>query len=348
MAMPRLAIGPANFAGQATAWARAVQAHLPAEAWSFSGSPRGRDVFRFEVDRRMPAASYMNPLFRGLRSRALFSGTTHVALDGFRTYYRARQRGRFPGDARWLERRGWKVALISHGTDTRSPERHMGRLEWSYFQDGTPEWRAAISASSAENRAAAESLGLPVFFSTPDLALDLPNGTWLPVCVPVERWASAEPVLERPRPRVVHVPSNSIVKGTRHVEAVCSDLASRGIIEYVSPGHVPNDEMVTLIGSADIVIDQVMSGFYGVAAVEAMAAGRVLIGSLAPDVRELMPESPPFATANPATLADAITRMLDDRQAARATASEGPGFARRWHDGAESARRLAPFLGVTA
>ncbi|MFT3888606.1 MAG: hypothetical protein QM713_10645 [Arachnia sp.] len=341
-----MAIGPANYAGQATAWARAVAAHLPAEAWSFAAATPGAG-FSFEVDKEIRPVSFRNPVLRGLRSRALFSRTTHVALDGFKTYFRAFQRGRLAGDARWLAERGWRVALISHGTDTRSPERHMGRLEWSYFRDGTADWRDAVSANAAANRETAEDLGLPVFYSTPDLALDLPGGTWLPVAVDVARWASAAPVLERPVPRVVHVPSNSVVKGTRHIEAVCAALAERGVIEYIAPGRLPHAEMAGLVSSADVLIDQVVSGYYGVAAVEAMAAGRVVIGSLAPDVRDLMPEPPPYLAADPSTLLDTLTAVLDDRPAAQRRAAAGPAFALRWHDGAESARRLAPFLEVS-
>lgn len=347
MSVPRLAIGPANYAGQAHAWAAAVNRNLPAEAWSFTGQPlRGRG-FAFDTDRRISGVQLRNPLARGLRSRWLFRGTTHVALDGFRTYFRARQRGKFDGDAKWLARRGWQVALISHGTDTRSPERHMDRLEWSYFRDGTPEWRAAISASAAESRETAQSSGFPVFYSTPDLGLDLPQGTWLPVSVDIESWQCDEPLLERDVPRVLHVPSNSVVKGTAHIARVLGALAQRGLVEYVSPGRLAHAEMRALIQSADVVVDQVMSGYYGVAAVEAMAAGRVLVGSMAEDVAALMPEVPQFLTADPSTLEAVILSILDRRDELRSAAVDNLRFVRRWHDGSEAARRLAPFLGLT-
>lgn len=348
MSIPRLAVGPANYAGQAHAWAQAVTRKLPAEGWSFTGLPLRGGGFNFETDRPIGGLRLRNPVARGLRSRLLFRNTTHVALDGFRTYFRALQRGKFEGDAQWLARRGWKVALISHGTDTRSPERHMERLQWSYFREGSPEWRAALSASSSVNRRTAENSGLPVFFSTPDLALDLPAGTWLPVCIDVDSWACEEPLLERKVPRVVHVPSNSVVKGTAHVARILGDLDQRGLIEYVSPGPTPHSQMKALIQSADVVVDQVLSGFYGVAAVEAMAAGRVLIGSLAQDVASLMPEAPGFLTADPSTLKAVMESVFERRDELRESATRNLAFVRRWHDGTESANRLAPFLGVEA
>lgn len=347
--MSRLAIGPANHAGQAHAWAQAVNRHLPATAWSFTSLPlRGGSIFNFGTDHTIQGWRDRNPVARGLRSRVLFRGTTHIALDGFRTYYRAYQRGKFGGDARWLADHGWQVAVISHGTDARDPQRHMDRLEASYFRDGSPEWRSALSASASENRRTAEELGMPVFYSTPDLALDLPHGTWLPVAVDIDHWACDQPVLERRVPRVVHVPSHSVVKGTAYISAVMEDLASRGVIEYISPAKMPHAQMKAVIQSADVVIDQVLTGFYGVAAVEAMAAGRVLIGSLADDVAALMPEAPQFLRADPSTLKDVMLSVLDRRDEMRAAVADNLAFVRRWHDGAESARRLGPFLGVEA
>ena len=93
------------------------------------------------------------------------------------------------------------------------------------------------------------------------------------------------------------------------------------------------------------MIDQVLAGFYGVAAVEAMAAGRVVIGGLQ-DVQGLMPEMPELVEATPATVREAVLRTLEDREALRAAARRNQAFVRRWHDGRESAARLAGFLGV--
>lgn len=346
MGIPKLAIGPANHAGQAHAWAQAVNRDLVADAWSFTGAPRRGRGFQFDSDRALSEFQLRNPLFHRSRSRLLLRGTTHIALDGFRTFFRARQRGKFGADAQWLANNGWQVALISHGTDTRSPERHMDRLKWSYFRDGEADWRASLSTSSAENRLTAEATGLPVFFSTPDLAFDLPQGTWLPVAIDVEQWMCDEPLLERAVPRVVHIPSNSVVKGTKYVAAAMEELVRRGLIDYVSPDRMPHSQMRAVIQSADIVIDQVLTGAYGVAAVEAMAAGRVLIGGLADDVAELMPEVPSFLPADPSNLKDIVLSVLDRRDEMRRDATKNVAFVRRWHDGRESSRRLAPFLGA--
>jgi hypothetical protein len=99
---------------------------------------------------------------------------------------------------------------------------------------------------------------------------------------------------------------------------------------------------------ADIVIDQFTMGLYGVAACEAMAAGRVVVSfvgdTVRARVREMTGHELPIVEATPGTLVGVIEKILDDRDAARDTALAGPSFVREYHDGRQSAVALAPFL----
>ena len=345
---PTLAIGPANYAQQATAWAQAVREHLPADAWSFMQAP-ARGSFQFTADRLIPPALFRKPVARGLRSRQLFRGVTHVALDGFEPYFHLRRRGKFAGDFRWLRAHGYRAALIAHGTDVRDPERHIEvNGEWSLFLAGSAEWREDLVRSTRLHRAIAEASGVPVFYSTPDLGLDLPFGTWLPVCLDVEAWASDQPVLQRPVPRVLHIPSkrNPPVKGTQFIAPVLEKLHDQGRIEFISPSGIPHAEVQRLVKDCDVVVDQLLAGSYGVATIEAMAAGRVVVGRIAPPVVALLPEQPPMGLCAPDQLESLIKDILDDRDAWAAKAAQGPAYTRRWHDGRASSEALRPFLGL--
>lgn len=104
--------------------------------------------------------------------------------------------------------------------------------------------------------------------------------------------------------------------------------------------------MPSLMASCDIIVDQLLTASYGVTAIEAMTSGRVAIGFVGEETRGLMPVEPPIVEADPDTLEEVIVSLVEDRDAARATASQGLEFVRRWHDGREAANRLAGFLGV--
>src|SRR5690606_3787768 len=117
-----------------------------------------------------------------------------------------------------------------------------------------------------------------VLVSTLDLLTYLPHATWLPVVVDPEAWETdAAPLKHGGIPKVVHVPSSSLVKGTDLIAGTLEHLDAEGVIRYVSASGVVHKMMPELYRDADIVLDQLRRGPYGVAACEAMAAGRIVI-----------------------------------------------------------------------
>ena len=86
-------------------------------------------------------------------------------------------------------------------------------------------------------------------------------------------------------------------------------------------------------------------GSYGVAAVQAMAAGRLTVGHVADHVRARIPVDLPIVDATPDTLREVLLGLLADRAAARAVAAAGQRYAHEQHDGRGSAAVLSGFLG---
>lgn len=251
-------------------------------------------------------------------------------------------------EAQWWSRRGVTLGGVFHGSDIRQPSRHMQRLDSSYFRAFPADELAALERETSTRQIAVERLGIPLFVSTPDLLLDVPRAEWLPLVVDGASWACTAPALERRLPRVLHLPSKRYppVKGTAIIDPVLQRLRDQGAIEYLSPVSVPHVEMPGLVKSVDIVIDQILTGSYGVAAVESLAAGRLTVGYVAPDVRRAIIEDVPIIDAPAEDFAHVMESLLDDIDAARSVAAAGPQFARRWHDGSRSAAVLGNFVGV--
>src|SRR5690606_19320725 len=156
-----------------------------------------------------------------------------------------------------------------------------------------------------------------------------------------------EPVLERERPVVAHAPSSK-QKGSHHIDPVLADLDAQGLIEYRRVQGVPIEEMPRVFGTSDIVIDQFGAADYGVAACEALAAGRVVVSHVGADVRAHIAAETghdlPIVQADPETLRDVIVRLLADRDEARAVARDGRAFVASVHDGRLAAQVLARWL----
>ena len=187
---------------------------------------------------------------------------------------------------------------------------------------------------------------LPIFVSTPDLLIEVPEAAWCPVVVETERWReSSRELLNYSVPVVVHLPSMGSVKGTHLIEPMLHRLHAEGVIEYRGLTGIPSAEMPAIIGDADIVLDQFRIGSYGVAAVEAMAASRVVIGHVLPDVRELIAHLTghelPVVEADPDTLEAVLLGLIADPDSMRQAAASGRKFADVIHSGSWSAQVLS-------
>jgi len=122
-------------------------------------------------------------------------------------------------------------------------------------------------------------------------------------------------------------------------------LHAEGLIEMVqAPDLVPPEAMPNLMSNTDILVDQIQSGTYGVASVEAMWAGRVVVGWMAPDVRDLCPAEVPVIDAAPQDFEAVIRDLIRDRDALPTMAEAGRTYAHEFHDGRRSAEVLRAFV----
>jgi len=338
----RLGIGPANYAGQATAWARALRESRGIDATSFGDL----DPFGYTFDQPQRPIIEGDNTAGAARTAWLLDTYSHLVLDGFQPATGGFVPGGTAGEVEFFGLHDRVVGVLCHGTEIRDPDRHIARLPQSYYARAPRDWLARVRGSVHANTAALGRLQVPTFVSTPDLLLDLPGATWVPVVVDVDHWAGSRPALDSHVPRVLHAPSKSTppVKGTDIIEPVLRRLHAEGVLEYVAAEGLKHEEMLALVSSVDVVVDQIVSGFYGVAAVEAMANGRLVVGLVASDVRALMDEPPPIVDVLDADVETTIRAVLADRDAYALLAAAGPGFARRWHDGRGSAEILARFV----
>ncbi|MET1016755.1 MAG: hypothetical protein ABWX76_08050 [Leifsonia flava] len=344
----RLYIAPVNYAGQAWQWARAAERNIPGVG-AVSMSYRVGTEFGHPVDISVPALGYvMSKSWQRAQRQAVHEGFTHVIVEAGRHIFGRVFDQTVEHQVRELQADGIRVAMLAHGSDVRLPSRHAVANPHSPYLDESWPDVPGLQKEAERNRALFDRLGLPVFVSTPDLLLDVPYGQWLPVVVDRTAWTSTSDVLARPRPIVAHAPSKSVVKGSALIDPILRKLHDAGTIEYLRISGVPADEMPAVYGSADIVLDQFRLGDYGVAACEALAAGRLVLGHVSVHSRghvaAVTGRELPIVEATVDTLEDVLTGVLADRDHYRAIAADGPQFVAAVHDGRRSADVLRPFL----
>lgn len=338
-----VAIGPVNYSNQGTLWAQALVKNFPQVSTStFAVEVPGG--FHFPSDLVVPVDFYQRSRKWQKAQAASVSSFSHVLVEAEEPLF-GRYMDRSPQRERaFLQSRGVSVAYMAHGTDIRIPSIHRQRTEWSPYADSSV-YLAGLEKRARRNVDFLTSIENEVFVSTPDLLLDLPDATWCPVVVDIATWALSEqaPVTRRPL-RVVHAPSVQTMKGTQLIEPALRELEAAGIIQYRPLQGIPSQHMPKEIAWADVVLDQFRLGSYGVAACEAMAAGKIVVGHVIPEVRQIVQEntgmSLPVIEATPQSLSAVLTEISRSTQQISSLQASSREFVERVHSGQLSAEIL--------
>ncbi len=340
----RLLIGPVNSAGQAWLWANALEQAVPGLAAEALNTTDAK--FQFPAHRSATAEQYKSDLrWQYDLTAYVLAEVSHVLFEAGRPMFGQRPGQLWTSDVPVLDKAGIKHGLVLHGSEIRDPAKHRELFAYSPFQNAADEFTHRLQAANDALRRQLATYEGPVFVTTPDLLEFVDNGTWLPLTVDVDALASDRPVLEREVPVVLHAPSSSALKGSAYVDPVLTELDARGLIKYQRVEGVRHAELAALVKDADIVVDQLMLGSYGVLACEAMAAGRVTVGHIADRVRAKLPTELPIAAATPTDLRAVIERLVSEREASRKLADSGAAYVRELHDGRRAVEALLPFLG---
>jgi glycosyltransferase involved in cell wall biosynthesis len=118
--------------------------------------------------------------------------------------------------------------------------------------------------------------------------------------------------------RVAHAPSRRAIKGTETVLAAVEALRSRGVpIELDLIEGVPNREARLRYAAADVVVDQLRIGWYGMLAIESMALAKPVVVHLdeeaAAETEEAFGLELPIVRADEQTLEDVLAGLVERR-----------------------------------
>lgn len=339
----RVLIAPVNYSNQGTSWARALEV----ASTLISAQNMAIDVpggFSFEADLVVPVGTYHNDSDWQRRQFESAATATHLLVEAEEPPF-GRMLGRsVSAQVAAVRNQGVSVAYMAHGTDVRLPSRHIANNPFSYYADPSV-YRPRAEQLAARNIALVTNSGLPVFVSTPDLLVDLPNATWCPVTIDNAQWAAPNRVArESGRPlRVAHAPSVAAYKGTAWILPTLERLQHEGVIEFRLIQGVRSKNMPSVFADADVVLDQFRAGSYGVAACEAMAAGCVVVGQVSDQVRSTVYEKTgtpvPIVEATPDSLEQTLRELAAHEDLNEASA-RGIAFVQEVHDGRRAAQAL--------
>ena len=126
----------------------------------------------------------------------------------------------------------------------------------------------------------------------------------------------------------LHCPTNRTLKGTEHIIQAAEELQAEGYeLSLIILEKMPHECVSEAMSRADVVIDQLLIGWYGMVAIEAWALGKPVICYIRPD----LPEAP-ACPADPSTIKDAMREMLKYPETREMWAQKGYKYVWRVHD----------------
>jgi glycosyltransferase involved in cell wall biosynthesis len=148
------------------------------------------------------------------------------------------------------------------------------------------------------------------------------------------------PPSDRTRPVVLHAPSSRGRKGTEFVVAACEQLDCE--LEIVE--GLDHREAFERYRRADVIVDQLNAGWYGVFAIEAMALGKPVVTFLHDEAVRRTEEAfgvpVPIVGATKENLPDVLRPLVDSPEERRRVGAASRAYVEEVHDLRRVADRL--------
>jgi hypothetical protein len=167
----------------------------------------------------------------------------------------------------------------------------------------------------------------------------VPNAYVVPPGIDVAAIEPAPPQAER-RPVVLHAPSSRARKGTAEVVAACEELG----LDLDLVEGLDHREAFARYRGADLVVDQLNAGWYGMFAIEAMALGKPVVAFLheqaAQRTKDAFGVDVPVVHATKQTLTDVLRALTSSPDELRRIGAASRAYVERVHDLSRIADRL--------
>jgi glycosyltransferase involved in cell wall biosynthesis len=231
---------------------------------------------------------------------------------------------------------GKRVYFTFHGSDIRLERVH---------REINPLSSAFVSPSRLGDERIEKSIRVMrmyadrMFVSSVNYLAYVPDACYLQRVIDLAAWPE-RPVDQREVPVLVHAPTRRGTKGTDLILAALDDLRVDGVrFDLRLLEQVPHDEVRSEMAAADVLLDNVVAGSYGIVSLEAMACGKVAVANLSDAIRARHPDAP-VVHVTPDTIREVLRGLLEDRPRRQVLAARGRPFVASVHDADVVARQL--------
>ena len=240
--------------------------------------------------------------------------------------------------------KGKKIIFTYNGCDARQKYKTMERVQFAPCYE--KNCYAGLCNDGERDRIREKRIHIVskyahhIFAVNPDLLYFLPENisSFLPYSV--SNWYNIQPVpfkLDR-RIKIVHSATDRGGKGSNYIMHALENLKKRYSLEISFIESIPNQKALEIYQQADLIIDQVLAGWYGGFAVEGMRMGKpvgvfirqedlkFIPAEMAKDLKEAV------INLHPCHIESILREYLENPQGLYEKSKAGLEYVHRWHD----------------
>jgi len=328
----RVLHAPLNFANQAYVVSEALRREGIDSSVATYKWGEAANIFEFAADTTIPISftNWLGDEFAAL-GNVLNGGYDIVHLWNRSLVYHGSGDSFFSGlDLPFLRNAGLRVAYRFTGYELRRRSLELELNPYSPFRYG---FQSRHREEAQQRYLDFIAPYVDAFIvQDPEMLSYLPQARIVPRAVNLDRFPMTEPVTTK-RPLVVHAPTDRLLKGTDFVLKAVEALMAEGLeFDFQLVEKMPHAQAVEWFRRADVVIDQLLIGWYGVVAIEAMAMGKTVVAYIRDDLTGFFSGGMPLLAANPETIAAVLREAIENRDLRAEMAGKGRAFVEAMHD----------------
>ncbi|MEM5805351.1 MAG: glycosyltransferase [Candidatus Aenigmatarchaeota archaeon] len=183
-----------------------------------------------------------------------------------------------------------------------------------------------------------------IIVSSPDLLEFLPEARFFPVAIDLEEWNLVKYKKDKNDTlTILHAPTDRFIKGTDIILKTINELKKEGYnIRFLLLEAIPRVEVKKFYSKADIVIDQILLGWYGVFSVECMALGKPVCAYIRDDLKKFA-KGCPIINVNKENIKEKLKKVIESKNLREKISKKSVKYVKKVHDSVKIAEKIINF-----
>jgi hypothetical protein len=239
-----------------------------------------------------------------------------------------------------------KILVIYTGCDVRIPE-SVAQYKWNPCTNCTDEYKSFVGCIIENKKIKiSEVEKFADIIVCPSEAGGYLRTKYNDIFFPVniDEFNCNQEKAENKKIKILHIPSDENYKGTKYINIAIEKLKQEYDFEFKIVKNVDILTVYKEINECDLLVDQMLVGFYGLIAIEALALCKPVVCYIREDIWNTIKKDCPIFNSNPDTLYNDLKQILDTPQQLKERSKMSREYALRYHDSKKIAAKYLELL----